>query len=115
MKANKLNLGKYNLNKVLRNPGLIHRIQDGLMELKGEDMVSLAFKRGAKNNIKQCIKSVVSAYHDNSEMILGIVGEKIMNWIWEHEGIETKDDLPPKLFQSPQVINDTEGQVGPGC
>lgn len=81
-----INLGQYDLKTMLRNPGLIHSIQDNLIELKGDSLMAEAIRNGAKKNIKSCIEMIVSQAKDNYPLMERIVGKENMELINEYEG-----------------------------
>lgn len=89
----KVDLSRYDLNEFPVNPMLIHKIQDGLSELKGEDMWTMAIKTGAQRNVKQVIKTIISAYQDNPPTVRELIGKEILGWIEEYEGITLADDI----------------------
>jgi threonine dehydrogenase-like Zn-dependent dehydrogenase len=89
----KVDLGKYDLTQLLRNPGLIHKIQDNLMTIKNESIIGGAIREIAKDDIKACIKMIVSQYYDNPKVMTEIVGRDTLNFIEEFEGITLADDL----------------------
>lgn len=94
MKQNKnIDLGKYDLNKLLRNPGLIHNIQDSLMGIKGDGLFTKTIREGAKKDIKECIRMIVQQYGCNAAEIKRIVGRETLDMIDEFEGITLADDL----------------------
>ncbi len=100
MKTTNIDLGKYDLNKLLRNPSLIHQIQDSLEELREDDLIITAIKRGAKENIVKCIEMIISQYKRNPKLMTDIIGTPTLQLIAEFEGVETIDDLPEGLYQS---------------
>lgn len=93
MDAKNVNLGKYDLNKLLRNPGLIHRIQDNLLALKDDSLFADALRKGAKDTPDSCVKTIISQYRDNPQMIAKIVGKETLKLIEEYENITLADDL----------------------
>lgn len=88
-----IDLAKYDLNKLLRNPGIVHNIQDSICALEGETILHFAYREGAKKDIENCIDSIISAYQDNPRMIREIVGGQILGWIEEYRGITLADDI----------------------
>lgn len=89
----KVDLGKYDLSQLLRNPGLVHSIQDALIAIPDLGFLSNTIKEGAKSNIEECIKMIVSQYGDNPQMITRIVGKKTLEMIEEFTGKTLADDL----------------------
>ena len=71
----KRNLGQYDLNKLLRNPALIHQIQDALLTLKDESLFAQSLRDNAKDKPGECVKMIVDQYRDNPPMIIKIVGK----------------------------------------
>lgn len=98
MEKSKNNLGKYDLNQLLRDPSLIHKIQDNLTSLKGSDLLTEAYRSGAIKDLGETMRQIVSDYRDNSKMTTEIVGEKTLKMIEEYKGITLADDLPNKTF-----------------
>jgi len=88
-----VNLGKYDLNQLLRNPGTIHRIQDNLMDLKGEGVWIAGIRDLAKGNIGYCIKYIISQYDDNPKEVTKLIGKETLKLIEEFEGITLADDI----------------------
>lgn len=88
-----IDLGKYDLNELLRNPGLVHKIQDNLMSITDTGFVAISIKQIAKDDIKGCIKMIVDQYRDNPPMMIKIVGKETLKMIEEFEGITIADDL----------------------
>lgn len=106
-----INLGKYDLNKLLRNPATIHLIQDKLRELPGNDLLSEAYRQGA-NNPDKVIKQIISDYEDNSRLVIETVGFDILKLIEEYEDITLAADIPKTLF----TIHNRKGDIGEiGC
>lgn len=93
MKTDNRDLGKYDLNKIFRNPMLIHRIQDKLRELKCETFLGTVIKEGAKTDIKGTIKLIVDYYYDNPRIIKETVGKDTLELIEEFIGVPFADDL----------------------
>jgi hypothetical protein len=89
----KRNLGQYDLNKLLRNPMLIHRIQDNLLALKDESIFAQSLRDHAKNSPQECVKMIIDQYKDNPPLVTKIVGKETLNLIEEYEGITLADDL----------------------
>lgn len=92
-KLKKIDLGKYDLNQLLRNPGLIHRIQDNLTAITDTGFVGISIKQMAKDDIKGCIKMIIDQYRDNPKVITKIVGKETLKLIEEFESITLADDL----------------------
>lgn len=92
MKDNR-NLGKYDLNKLLRNPALIHRIQDNLMALQGEGVFSQTLRDNARDKPRMCIKMIAEQYQTNEREIIEIVGKPTIELIQEYLGLTLADDL----------------------
>lgn len=101
MKKN-IDLGKYDLNQLLRNPGLIHRIQDKLRSLDGGKLIltggsiGMAIVAYRDMAIDPLIKIL---YKEERQKVIELIGKDIMDDILEYMG-ETPDDLPPGLFQA---------------
>lgn len=93
MKPDNVNLGKYDLNKLLRNPALIHRIQDNLLALKDDSLFADALRKGAKDTPDSCVKTIISQFRDNPPMITRIVGKETLKLIEEFSGTSFTDDL----------------------
>lgn len=93
----KIDLGKYDLNQLLRNPMTIHKIQDNLRELKGTDLLTSSFRNGASEDLKGTIKEIITQYHCNSKLITKIVGKETLNLIEQFEGITLADDIKDVL------------------
>ena len=89
----KVNLSQYDLKKLLRNPGLIHKIQDNLVDLKGDSLFANAIRAGAISNPQEAIKMIREQYNDNPKLVAEIVGVETMKLIFEFEGVESVDDL----------------------
>lgn len=89
----KIDLGKYDLNQLLRNPGLIHKIQDNLMDITDTGFLGISIKQIAKDDIKGCIKMIIDQYWDNPKVMTKIVGRETLNLIEEFEGVTLADDL----------------------
>lgn len=79
--------------QALRSPGLIHRIQDALTGLQGQGVYQEALRRGAKNNIGECIERIVEDYRTNPPYMVQIVGQEVLKMIEEFKGITLADDL----------------------
>lgn len=92
MKDNR-DLGKYNLNQLLRNPFLIHRIQDALLALKQDSLFAQSLRDNAKDKPDQCVKMIVDQYRDNPPMITKMIGKETLKLIEEYAGINLADDL----------------------
>lgn len=90
---NKLDLGKYDLNQLLRNPGTIHRIQKNLSELKGDSLFAESMRQGAYTNISACIREIIEQYRDNSKLVIKIIGKETLALIEEFKGITLADDI----------------------
>lgn len=88
-----INLNKYNLNKVLRNPGLIHSIQDNLMGIKEGGILGEAIRKAAKDTPNAAVKLVVECYRDNPRLMKELVGTKTLSDIEEYLCITLADDL----------------------
>lgn len=88
-----IDLGKYDLNELLRNPGLVHKIQDNLMSITDTGFVAISIRQIAKDDIKGCIKMVIDQYRDNPKVMTRIVGTETLKLIEEFEGITLADDL----------------------
>jgi len=82
----KIDLGKYDLKQILRNPALIHTIQDALGGLQGDDLLSMAIRRGATDDLAECLKMIVGGYEDNPSMLTEIVGIETLRQIEEYLG-----------------------------
>lgn len=63
------------------NPMLIHIIQDKLNELKGNDLVSIALRDGAKTDLSSAIQMAFGMITDNKRMANEILGEKLISEI----------------------------------
>ncbi len=83
-----INYGKSldSLNRELRNPMLVHKIQDAILAIESESILAISFKKSAKENIGGCIASVYTAYEDNSFLICQLLGKEIINLISEFTG-----------------------------
>lgn len=90
---NNVDLGKYDLNQLLRNPGLVHSIQDALMKIEGDGAFTKIIREGAWTDINECIKMIVAQYPHNPKMIIKIVGKKTLEMIEEFAGVTLANDL----------------------
>jgi nitrogen regulatory protein PII-like uncharacterized protein len=88
-----INLGKYKLSQLLRNPAIIHLIQDNLQAIKEGGVLGEAYRNGATNNLNQCIKQIISDYRDNPKLVTEIVGINTLEMIEEFTGETLADDL----------------------
>ncbi len=104
------NLGKYDLNRVLRNPMLIHVIQDELEALQGQSIMAAAIRWGAVDSLQDCLKMIVGQYRENPRLMTGIMGIDLLRKIEEYRGksflesqntLISPDDIPVGLFQQP--------------
>lgn len=93
MNKNSIDLRKYDLKQLLRDPSLIHKIQDALMEIKGEGLLHMAIREGAKKDIKETIRTVIHTYRDNPRLAIEVVGKKTLEMIEEFTQITLADDL----------------------
>lgn len=100
---NKTDLGKYDLNKLLRNPGLIHKIQDNLLALKHDSLFAEALIMGAKDTPKKCVQMIIDQYPNDPKLILEIVGKDTLKLIEEYECISLSDDLKNVLDGIPDI------------
>lgn len=91
----KTDLGKYDLKQVLRNPGLIHQIQDNLCAMKGDGLLTSSLREGARTNIREAIKTIVDQYPVNPSYIKNVVGEDTLKLIEEFLGITLANDIKP--------------------
>lgn len=116
---NKNNLGKYDLNQLLRNPGLVHKIQDNLIGLDwGNLMLSgsilgVSIVSYAKTAIEPLIKILHSEAAKDREQVTKLIGEETMKLIDEYmegsqpevtndkESGKSPNDLPNQLFNQP--------------
>ena len=66
-----------------RNPFLIHRIQDALTAIKGQDMMSEAIRAGAVKDIAGTVKMIREQVKDGDtrRRMANIVGEETMKLI----------------------------------
>lgn len=85
---------KDNPELFLRNPMLIHKIQDALLNLKTQGLMSDSIRAGAKNNIGQTVQMIWEQKH--SELMLETVGIEILEMIGEYRG-ETASPQKEKL------------------
>lgn len=81
---NSVNLGQYNLKRLLVNPMLIPKIQDALADIKEGGILGEAIRNGAYKNIAGTIKMILSQHKDNPGMITEIVGEDTLQMIDEY-------------------------------
>ncbi len=90
---NKDNLGKYDLKQVLRNPGLIHRIQDGLQrleigrQLKEVDLLTTAIVAYRDNAPDALIKIL---HKEDRQKVTALIGKELMKDIDEYMEGETE-------------------------
>lgn len=94
---NNVNLGKYNLQAMLRNPALIHQIQDRLTAITEGGILGAAIQKGARDNIQGTIRMIVSQYRDNPKLLTEIVGAETLALIEEFTGQTLADDLKDVL------------------
>ena len=92
-----IDLGKYNLNKMLRNPMVIHRIQDNLLALDQMELLMNGGIIGAAivSYSKICPSVVVKILaKENREQVTSLIGIDTMKLIDEYmEGEKDPDDL----------------------
>lgn len=87
MDKSKIDLGK-SFEKMMRDPSLIHKIQDNLIALRSNSIMGLSIRKSAVENIQGCIDSIINAYSDNPYSVSQLVGEPTMKMIEEFTGIE---------------------------
>lgn len=92
MKKN-IDLGKYDLNQLLRDPSLIHKIQDNLMKLNGEGMWIAGIRELANTNVKTCIKYIIEQYYAAPKNVKELIGRETLDLIEQFEGITLADDI----------------------
>lgn len=97
MKPNSIDLRKYDLKQLLRDPSLIHKIQDNLCKIEGDELLQVALRNGAVNKIQETIRTVIHTYRDNPKMAIRIVGKETLAMIEEFSGITLADDLKDVL------------------
>lgn len=66
------------------NPMLIHSIQDGLLKLKGANVLEIALYKAAQNRPDEAVKLAISCHHDNPEMMQGILGHDLLSKILQY-------------------------------
>lgn len=99
MKDNR-NLGRYNLKTLLRNPGLIHRIQDNFAANTHPGIFGQTLRDNAVSDIGGCIRMVADQYQDNSKLVTEVVGRETIKLMCEYLGIDLADDFKSlKLFE----------------
>lgn len=94
------------------NPMEIHRIQDDLCALQGDDnFLKVVIRSTAGKDIDGAIKLVLSGYNDNPEMVTETIGAKLMDEILqfvkdrkEYLPQHPEDDIPEDLFIQPGVF-----------
>ncbi len=110
MKTDNINLGKYDLNKLLRNPMLIHQIQDNLlslnqMELLKSGILGAAIVSYAKIAPAACISILSKA---GRQEVINLIGKPTMLLIDEYMGGQSQpdpQDIPQNLFLSPTIAS----------
>lgn len=93
MKPNSIDLRKYDLKQLLRDPSLIHKIQDALCKIEGDGLLQQAIRAGAEKDIKETIRTVIHTYRDNPRMAIKIVGKDTLEMIEQFTGTTLADDL----------------------
>lgn len=91
----KIDYGKA-LNK-LRNPALIHKIQDKLNSLEGKDPLEVAIRNMAVSNPNKAIMFCYDSHKENPLMIDEMLGKETITDIYEYLGIE--DETKPYEFK----------------
>lgn len=71
----------------LRNPALIHKIQDVLVNIKGEGLLQQIVRNLAEENPAKAIELMHNCNTDNPRMAEEIVGKECIGWINEYFGI----------------------------
>ena len=102
-----IDFGKYNLNKMLRNPMIIHRIQDNLLVLDQMELlmnggiIGAAIVSYSKISPSAVVKILAK---ENREKVTSLIGIDTMKLIDEYMEGETDspDDLPENLFTQPK-------------
>lgn len=69
------------IEKILRNPAEVHIIQDKLISLKGESIFAHSVRIGAKNDLNECLKMILSQAHDNRLLVSKLIGERLLKEI----------------------------------
>lgn len=95
------------------NPFDIHRIQDALCALQGNDNFLLnVIRDAAGDDIDGAIKLVLDGYEHNPEMMERTVGEKLLSEIigYSKSRNRTVNDIPDELFNSPGLSIGNAGE-----
>lgn len=71
------------LANTMRNPALIHQIQDKLTAIPHTDFFSMCIRQSSKVSLNQCIKELYEQWCDIPEKIEGYVGKDTMLLIKE--------------------------------
>lgn len=114
-------LGKYDLKTMPFpvSPMLIHKIQDSLMTFEPDilsfDILSASIVSYRGMALKPLINILHKASIEDRERIVKLIGATCMGWIEEYMAAGGEDDIPPQLFKSPGLYQDTEGCTGMGC
>ena len=92
------------------SPMAIHRIQDALCGLQGNDnFLKNVIRETAAKNIDGAIKLVLEGYTDNREMMEGTIGKELMEEILTFvknradcfPSNQPENDIPADMFRQP--------------
>lgn len=72
------------INRLLRNPMDIHKIQDKLAELPGKSLFAQAVRDNARQDINGVILMILSQARDNKKLVAEIIGEDLLTEIEKH-------------------------------
>ncbi len=82
----KIRLDQYDLRQLLRTPAIELIIVDELRAIPGQDLLSIAIRRGAVDSLQDCLKMIVGGYQDNPDMLTRIVGIDLLRKIEQYTG-----------------------------
>lgn len=71
------------LNKQLRNPMAIYRIQDKLLQIRTTDFLSQCIVNGARKNPWLAIKTILKQLEEAPRAITAVVGQETIDLIKE--------------------------------
>lgn len=78
------------LSNDLRNPMLIHKIEDALKLLPTNNFFCMAIKFNiGQYGFEEAINNIIDAHqHDNKQAVEASIGIETWNWIKEYKGIK---------------------------
>ena len=89
-----VNLGQYDLKQLLRDPSLIHRIEDKIADLKGDSLFVMSIRAsGSYKNTRQAMNEIIDQYRDNPKLTTQLIGRDLLDMIEEFDGITLADDI----------------------